>query len=99
MDIRIGEIKKCEIVEKSHKLLRLQVDLGQEIGTVIILTGLSKFYQPVDFENKKFLFLVNLEPKEIIGETSFGMLLVANIDNKPTIFPIDSSLPNGSFLY
>ncbi len=54
MDIRIGEIKKCEIVEKSHKLLRLQVDLGQEIGTVIILTGLSKFYQPVDFENKNF---------------------------------------------
>jgi len=99
LDIRIGEIKKCEIVENSNKLLRLQVDLGEELGSVTILTGLSKYYQPVDFEGKKFLFLINLAPKKMANEISSGMLFVANINDKPTIFPIDNSLPNGSFLY
>jgi len=99
LDIRVGEIKKCTTVEKSNKLLRLEVDFGKEIGLKTILTGLAKFYQPTDFEGKKFLFLVNLEPKKILEEESQGMLLVANIEEKPTIFSVDQILPNGCCLY
>lgn len=99
MDIRIGEVIKCEIVEKSNKLLRLSVNFDQELGEKIILTGLAKYYQPKDFEGKKFLFLMNLEPKKMLGEFSHGMILVANIADKPTIFSVSKKIPNGCFLY
>lgn len=99
LDIRVGEVEKCEVIEKSKKLLKLTVDLGQKLGKKTILTGLAKYYQPKDFEGKKFLFLINLEPKKILDEFSSGMLLVANVNETPTVFEVDANLPNGSFLY
>ena len=99
LDVRVGQVKKAEKMEKSEKLIRLKVDFGQEIGFVQILAGLAQYYQPKNLKGKKFLFLVNLEPKKMLGELSNGMLLVANINDKPTIFSISKKLPNGSFLY
>lgn len=99
LDIRVGEINKCEIVKKSNKLLKLTVDFGQELGKTTILTGLAKYYQPKDFEEKKFLFIVNLEPKKIIDDLSNGMIIVANVNETPTIFEVGNNLPNGSHLY
>ena len=99
LDIRVGEVQKCEKIEKSNKLIMLEVDFGKEIGLKKILAGLAKYYQLTDFEGKKFLFLVNLPPKKILDEESQGMMLVTNVDDKPTMFTVDQTLPNGSFLY
>lgn len=99
LDIRVGEVKKCEIVENSNKLLRLQVDFGSDLGVVQILSGLAKYYKTEDLTGKKFLFLVNLEPKKMLNELSHGMILVANVSEIPTIIEVDDNLPNGSFLY
>jgi len=99
LDIRVGQVIKAEKLEKSEKLIRLQVDFGQEIGSIQILTGLAQYYQPKNLKDKKFLFLINLEPKKMLGELSYGMILVANINDKPTIFSVSKKLPDGSFLY
>ena len=96
LDIRVGEVIKATKVENSTKLIRLLVDFGEDIGTRTILAGLAKWYSPTDFENQKFQFIVNLEPKKMAGEESHGMTLAADVDGLPKIVPAPNDLPNGT---
>ncbi len=82
MDIRIGTILECEPKEGSEKLFRLKVDFGEE-GEKIILTGLKPFFNPEDLQGKQFVFIVNLEPRKLMGEFSNGMILAAEGEEKP----------------
>lgn len=86
LDIRIGTVVKCENVPKSEKLLKLTVNFG-ELGEKQILTGMAKWYSAEDFENKQFPFLLNLEPRKMMGLESQGMILGIGLDtNKKPIF-------------
>ena len=76
MDIRIGKIVKAERVEKSKKLLRLQVDTGINIRTV--MSGIAEFFSPEEVLNKQVTILVNLAPRKIMGVESQGMILMAS---------------------
>lgn len=76
VDLRVGTIIECTVKEGSDKLLRLVVDFGQE-GTRVIMTGLKEFYTPEEFQGKQFIFVLNLEPRKMMGEESQGMLLAA----------------------
>ena len=96
LDIRIGEVTNAKNIAESNKLLELTVDFGEEIGIRTILAGMQKWYQPTDFVNKKFMFLVNLEPKQMAGSESQGMLLAADIEGKPKLIEAPDDLPNGS---
>ncbi len=82
MDIRVGTIKLCEPKEESEKLFRLTVDFGEE-GEKIILTGLKPYFNPEDLQGKQFVFIVNLEPRKLMGEMSNGMILAAEGNEKP----------------
>jgi methionyl-tRNA synthetase len=73
VDIRIGQIKEAEKIEKSDKLLKLQVDIGEE--TRQIVAGLAKFYAPEELIDRKVAVLVNLKPAKLFGTLSEGMLL------------------------
>ena len=73
VDIRIGQIKEAEKIEKSDKLLKLQVDIGDE--TRQIVAGLAKFYSPEELIDRKVAVLVNLKPAKLFGTLSEGMLL------------------------
>jgi len=75
MDIRIGKIVKAERVEKSKKLLRLQVDTGIDVRTV--MSGIAEFFSPEEVLNKQVTILVNLAPRKIMGVESQGMILMA----------------------
>ena len=75
LDFRIGEIVKCEAVEKSKKLLRSQVKIGNE--TKQILSGIRKQYTPEEMVGKKVVVLANLKPAKLAGELSEGMLICA----------------------
>ncbi len=75
MDIRIGKIVKAERVEKSKKLLRLQVDTGIDVRTV--MSGVAEFFSPEEILNKQVTILVNLAPRKIMGVESQGMILMA----------------------
>ncbi len=77
LDLRVGKILKAELKEGSIKLLRLTVDFGEE-GTRNILSGIAQFYKPEDLVGKSFVFIINLEPRKLMGELSEGMILAAD---------------------
>jgi tRNA-binding protein len=73
LDIRVGTIVLVEDVPKSVKLVRLTVDFGDHRRTVI--AGLKQERPNAkEIEGKQSLFVVNLEPRKILGELSQGML-------------------------
>jgi tRNA-binding protein len=73
IDIRVGTIRRVEEVPKSDKLMRLTVDFGDH--TRSILAGIKQERaNPAELEGKQALFVVNLEPRKMMGETSEGML-------------------------
>ena len=75
MDIRIGKILKAERVEKSKKLLKLQVDTG--IDTRTVMSGIAEHFSPEEIIGKQVTLLVNLAPRKIMGVESQGMILMA----------------------
>lgn len=79
IDMRVGTVIVCEKVEKSDKLLRLEVDFG-ELGKRQILTGLAKWFTANDFVGKQFTFVLNMEPRKMMGLESQGMILGVGLD-------------------
>jgi methionyl-tRNA synthetase len=75
MDIRIGEIVAAEKMEKSKKLLKLQVNDGFVNRT--ILSGIAEHFAPEDLLGKQVTFLANLAPRKMMGVESEGMILMA----------------------
>jgi len=73
LDIRVGTIQRVEDVPKSDKLLRLTVGFGDHART--ILSGMKQERaDPQQLVGRQALFVVNLEPRKMMGETSEGML-------------------------
>jgi methionyl-tRNA synthetase len=76
VDLRVGKITTCEVVEGADKLLKLGVDLGP-LGTRTILSGLRKSYEPDDLVGKHVAVFANLKPRKMRGIESQGMVLAA----------------------
>lgn len=75
MVLQVGSIEQAEKVEKSDKLLKLQVDFGTS-GKRQILSGIAKYYAPADLIGKQAVFVTNLAPRMMMGMESQGMLLM-----------------------
>ncbi len=75
MDIRIGKIVEAEKVDKSKKLLKLKVDTGIDVRTV--MSGIAEHFTPESVIGKQVTILVNLAPRKIMGIESQGMILMA----------------------
>ena len=78
VDLRIGKIIHAEEVEDSRKMLKLQVDIGEEERT--IYAGVKKSYSPEELLNKLVVVMVNLLPREMKFGTSNGMMLATQND-------------------
>ena len=73
IDIRVGTIQRVEDIEGADKVVRLIVDFGNHERT--ILAGIKQERQdPQEIEGQQALFVVNLEPRVMMGEVSEGML-------------------------
>ena len=75
MDIRVGTIKAAEKIEKADKLLKLSIDTGVDIRTVV--SGIAEHYKPEEIIGQKVSVLLNLAPRRIRGVESQGMILMA----------------------
>ena len=75
LDIRTGKILAAEKVAKTKKLLKLTIDTGIDQRTVV--SGIAEFFSPEEIVGKQVAILVNLEPREIKGIVSQGMILMA----------------------
>ncbi|KKR70098.1 MAG: Methionyl-tRNA synthetase [Candidatus Woesebacteria bacterium GW2011_GWA2_40_7b] len=62
VDIRIGTVKKADVPEWSHWVIRMEVDFGPEIGTKKAFSGIMKFFKPEDLLNKQFPFVIKKVP-------------------------------------
>jgi methionine--tRNA ligase beta chain len=83
IDLRIGKVLEAEKVEGSEKLLKLIVDLGSEKRQLV--AGIAKYYKPQDLIGKEIVVVANLEPKNLMGIESQGMLLAADVNGEPVI--------------
>ncbi len=75
LDIRVGTIIEAEKVAKTKKLLKLKIDTGIDQRTVV--SGIAEFFAPDDIIGRQVSILINLEPREIKGIQSQGMILMA----------------------
>lgn len=98
LDMRVGLVEKAEKKEGSDKLIRLKVNLGPEIGTRNILAGIAVWYKPSQLTGKKFIFVVNLMPKKMMGEESQGMILAADVEGKAVIIPVPKKIKEGTII-
>lgn len=102
VDIRMGTVVKAEVPEWSHWVIRLEVDLGEEIGTKKCFSGIMKFFKLEDLEGKQFPFVVNLEPRKIgpEKELSEAMMIMSvpseSEDVAPVLFNLQEKVPNGT---
>lgn len=95
IDLRIGTIKEAEAVEGSEKLLKLQVQCGEE--TRQILAGIGKRYAPAELVEKQILIVVNLAPRMMMGLESQGMLMASDDEQGPVlIIPSSQVLPGAT---
>src|SRR3954469_24003722 len=75
--LRVGTVLEASAIEKSKKLLKLQVDLGNGERRQI-LAGIKEHYSPEQMVGRQIIVIANLAPREVMkGETSSGMLLAA----------------------
>ncbi len=95
--LRVGQILEAEKVEKSNKLLQLQVDVGEGERKRQILAGISKHYEPDELIGRKVVVVANLKPAKLMGHLSEGMLLAASDeDGNLELLSPGTSLPPGS---
>lgn len=97
IDIRVGTIKLVEDVRDSDKLVKLTVDFGDQLRTILVGMKQERV-EPKQLEGVQTLFVVNLEPKRIMGEVSEGMLLdIGYADGiKPALAVPEEVVPNGA---
>jgi methionine--tRNA ligase beta chain len=98
VDIRVGTIVAVEDVPNSAKLVRLRVDFGDHVRS--ILAGMKKERQnpEAEIKGKQALFVVNLEPRRMAGEVSEGMLFdIGYADGiAPVLAQPERPVPNGT---
>lgn len=97
LDLRIGTIVEVERVKGSEKLLKIKVDLGQELGTRQVLSGIAKFYKIEELVGKQVVVIINLASRKIMGLESQGMVLAGG-DEAVLIKPI-KQVENGIKIY
>ncbi|MGA9772938.1 MAG: tRNA-binding protein [Blastocatellia bacterium] len=97
IDIRVGTIELVEEVKGSSKLVKLTVDFGDHKRT--ILAGMKQERQNAkEIEGRQALFVVNLEPRKMMGEISEGMLFDLGFADgiTPALAVPETRVPNGT---
>ena len=94
MQLKVAKITAAERVPGTDKLLKLQVDLGEEQRQIV--AGLAQAYESEALIGKRIVMVVNLEPARIRGVESQGMLLAADLDGRPIVATFEEDIPPGT---
>ncbi|TDM40200.1 methionine--tRNA ligase [Macrococcoides goetzii] len=96
VELKTATIIDADYVKKAKKLLKIQVDLGNEQRQIV--SGIAEFYKPEDIIGKKVIVVTNLKPVELRGEKSEGMILSAEKDGALTLVSVPNAIENGSIV-
>lgn len=94
LDIRVGEVTAAERVAGTDKLVKLTVDIGDEVRTLV--AGIATRYQAADLIGRRIVVLANLQPRKLRGVESRGMLLAATWGDDVAILGVDGAAPKGA---
>jgi methionyl-tRNA synthetase len=96
VELRVGVVKSAERVQGADKLLKLLVDVGDEVRQV--LAGIALAYAPEELVGRKVVIVANLAPRKMRGLESNGMLLAASVgpDGKPVLCTFAEDVPAGA---
>ena len=95
LDLKVGKIISAENVEKSNKLLKINVSFGDHQKT--ILSGIRKDYTAEELVGKKIIVIDNLKPAKLMGLESQGMLLAASDKTgNISLLTVDRDVEEGS---
>ena len=99
LDIRIGTILSAERIADTEKLIKLSVDIGESSPRQLV-AGIAVFIPEIQaLVGKQIPILVNLEPRQLRGVESQGMILAASGENSEfALLTPDSPLPNGAIV-
>ena len=101
VELKVGQIKEVSRIEKSDKLYKLSVDVGEEQPRTIV-SGLVEFYTEEELLGKQVVVVTNLKPAKLRGVESNGMLLAAGDYDVVKLLTLDNnkgSLENGSNIH
>jgi len=93
LDLKVGKVLEAEKVEKSEKLLKLIVDIGNEKRQIV--SGIYQHYQPGELIGKCVIVVANLKPVKLMGIESQGMILAADAKESLEV-PFIHSMPPGT---
>jgi len=94
IEIKIGKITFAEKIENTDKLIRLEVDFGEEKRQIV--TAMAGFYEPEYFVGKEFPFITNLDYRKFKGVESQGMIMACKVGEKPVFLIPEKEVPPGS---
>jgi methionyl-tRNA synthetase len=94
LDIRIGKVIEADSHPDADKVLLLKVDIGEK--QIQLVAGIKNFYNPQDLKEKYIVVLTNLEPRNIRGQVSEGMLLAAQGSNLISVLMPEKEVEAGS---
>lgn len=96
IEVSVGTVRSAERVPETDKLLRLEVDFGEEGGLRQIVSGIAAYTESEALVGRQLCFVTNLEPRTIRGLESNGMLFaVGESDNFAFVTP-DRVVPPGT---
>ena len=89
------EVLAAESIEKSNKLLKLQVAMGEEKRQVV--AGIAKYVEPEELVGKKLILVANLKPAKLMGIESNGMILAASDEeDNLSLLTVDRDIASGA---
>lgn len=98
IQLKVALVTACEKVEKSKKLLKLTLKLGDETRTVV--SGIAQHYSPEDLIGKKLVIVANLKPAKLCGIESQGMIVCAeNAEGKIAFLSPEKDIEDGSEIF
>ncbi|MGA9641702.1 MAG: methionine--tRNA ligase [Terriglobales bacterium] len=97
IELRVAQVKVAERVKGADKLLRLEVDLGNEVRQLV--AGIAEAYAPETLIGRKVVIVANLAPRKLRGLESNGMIVAASIEGgKPVLASFLEDVPVGARL-
>ena len=98
VEMRVGIVKSAEKVPGADRLLKVMVDIGDEVRQV--LAGIAQYYVPEDLVGRKVVVVVNLAPRKMRGQESNGMIVAASVgpEGRPVLATFTEDVPAGAKL-
>lgn len=98
LDIRAGKVIRASSPDWSDKLVRYEVDLGEEIGKRVLFSGIRKWISPDDLVGKMIPVIVNMAPKKMGEEESQGMAMMVDGDEGPVMIFLPDPVKPGTVI-